>query len=232
MVKSPPAVTAFVTCVAPISPTGTCPASIACAARPAMMSRLYLRKMPRSLANHIGVTSLLIAPCATKSLVCCSADQACGAAAPSRMTTAARRVRIFIVDFLAPLIACSMRGIRCKHRRMARHPSLIALSHDHHHGLALALRCRKQALGRLKPMGAAGLKERAAEFAGFFNQNLTRHFKAEEEILFPFMRASIPESSALIDDLLADHARLRALLAPLAGDTGLAEHLFDAGDLF
>ena len=114
---------------------------------------------------------------------------------------------------------------------MARHPSLIALSHDHHHGLALALRCRKQALGRLKPMGAAGLKERAAEFAAFFDQSLARHFKAEEEILFPFMRVSIPESSALIDDLLADHARLRAVLSPLAGETGLAMHLFDAGDL-
>ena len=114
---------------------------------------------------------------------------------------------------------------------MARHPSLIALSHDHHHGLALALRCRKQALGRLKPMGTAGLKERAGEFAAFFDQSLARHFKAEEEILFPFMRASIPESSALIDDLLAEHARLRAFLSPLAGETGLAKHLFDAGDL-
>src|ERR1044072_7741289 len=183
MVKSPPAVTAFVTCVAPISPTGTCPASIACAARPAMMktlsmSRLYLRKMPRSLANHIGVTSLLIAPCATKSLVCCSADQACGAAAPSRMTTAARRGWIFIVDFLAPLIAGSMRGIRCKHRRMARHPSLIALSHDHHHGLALALRCRKQALGRLKPMGAIGLAEGGQEILHLYKNSLTRPFWA------------------------------------------------------
>ncbi len=114
---------------------------------------------------------------------------------------------------------------------MARHPSLIALSHDHHHGLALALRCRKQALGRLKPMGTAGLKERAAEFASFFDQSLARHFKAEEEILFPFMRASIPESSALIDDLLADHARLRAVLSLLAGGAGLSKHLFDAGDL-
>jgi len=114
---------------------------------------------------------------------------------------------------------------------MARHPSLIALSHDHHHGLALALRCRKQALGRLKPMGTAGLKERAAEFTAFFDQNLARHFKAEEEILFPFMRASIPESSALIDDLLADHTRLRGLLSPLTSETGLAKHLFDAGDL-
>ena len=64
-----------------------------------------------------------------------------------------------------------------------RHPSLIALSHDHHHGLALALRCRKQALGQLKPMGAAGLRQRAAEFLAFYADNLLAHFKAEEEVL-------------------------------------------------
>ena len=44
-----------------------------------------------------------------------------------------------------------------------RHPSLLLLSHDHHHGLALALRCRKQGLGQIKPMGAEGLRERAKE---------------------------------------------------------------------
>lgn len=37
-----------------------------------------------------------------------------------------------------------------------RHPSLVRLSHDHHHGLALALRCRKQALGQIRPMGVRG----------------------------------------------------------------------------
>jgi hemerythrin-like domain-containing protein len=114
---------------------------------------------------------------------------------------------------------------------MPRHPALVPLSHDHHHGLALALRCRKQALGRLKPMGIVGLKERAEEFAAFFEQHLERHFKAEEEVLFPFMRDSIPESADLIEALLGDHDRLRNFLAPLAGESGLAKILFDAGDL-
>jgi iron-sulfur cluster repair protein YtfE (RIC family) len=111
-----------------------------------------------------------------------------------------------------------------------RHSSLIQLSHDHHHGLALALRCRKQALGRLKPMGIEGLKERAEEFRVFFGKNLERHFKAEEEILFPFMRATA-EAALLIDDLLRDHAQLRAFSSTLAAETGLAKTLFDAGDL-
>lgn len=114
---------------------------------------------------------------------------------------------------------------------MPRHPSLIPLSHDHHHGLALALRCRKQALGRLKPMGPAGLKERAEEFRDFYRRNLARHFQAEEGILFPFMRAAIPESVPLVDALLGEHEELRGFPPRLEGETGLAKALFDAGDL-
>jgi iron-sulfur cluster repair protein YtfE (RIC family) len=114
---------------------------------------------------------------------------------------------------------------------MPRHPVLVRLSHDHHHALALALRCRKQALGQLKPMGFAGLKERAEEFQAFFRESLDRHFKAEEEVLFPSMRADIAESAALIDELLGDHARLRAFVLRLADDAGLAKVLFDAADL-
>ena len=72
-----------------------------------------------------------------------------------------------------------------------RHPSLVLLSHDHHHGLALALRCRKQALGQIKPMGAEGLRARAQEFLDFYRDNLVAHFKAEEEVLFPLMREQV-----------------------------------------
>lgn len=114
---------------------------------------------------------------------------------------------------------------------MVRHPTLIQLSHDHHHGLALALRCRKQALGRLKPMGSQGLKERAEEFTAFFGKNLERHFDAEETVLFPFMRASIAEAAPLIDELLREHEQLRAFSSKLAAENGLSKTLFDAGDL-
>ena len=112
-----------------------------------------------------------------------------------------------------------------------RHASLIPLSHDHHHGLVLALRCRKQALGQVKPMGIQGLKERAREFEQFFSRNLRPHFQAEEEILFPFMRSRIPESVPLIEDLLQDHAVLREGLARLDRAVGLGRLLFDMGDL-
>jgi iron-sulfur cluster repair protein YtfE (RIC family) len=112
-----------------------------------------------------------------------------------------------------------------------RHPSLIALSHDHHHGLALALRCRKQALGRLKPMGAEGLRLRAQEFRDFFDKQLTPHFRAEEEVLFPYMREALPQSAELLRDLVRDHDAFRQAVGRLTAATGLSKLIFDLGDL-
>ncbi|HVO92261.1 MAG TPA: hemerythrin domain-containing protein, partial [Terriglobales bacterium] len=112
-----------------------------------------------------------------------------------------------------------------------RHPSLIPLSHDHHHGLALALRCRKQALGQLKPMGTAGLGERANEFREFYRGNLVAHFRVEEEVLFPCLRRAAPESASMIDELVNDHARIHGAAADLETGQGLAKLIFDLGDL-
>ena len=112
-----------------------------------------------------------------------------------------------------------------------RHSSLVPLSHDHHHGLALALRCRKQALGQLKPMGAKGLRERADEVREFFANHLVAHFHAEEEALFPKLVALVPESAALVDQLVREHLQLREAAAQLDTDAGLSKLVFDFGDL-
>lgn len=112
-----------------------------------------------------------------------------------------------------------------------RHPSLIRLSHDHHHGLALALRCRKQALGQLKPMGVQGLRERAVELREFFLNGLERHFQAEEEILFPSIGSFAPQGRSLIEEMLRDHGEIRKRIGQLDEDVGLARVLFDLGDL-
>src|SRR5262249_32618119 len=112
-----------------------------------------------------------------------------------------------------------------------RHASLTRLSHDHHHGLALALRCRKQSLGQLKPMGSAGLRERAREVVDFYQTQLVRHFRAEEEILFPSMREAVPQSAALIGELLGQHEQLRQMISQLEAGSGLAKTIFDLGDV-
>jgi iron-sulfur cluster repair protein YtfE (RIC family) len=112
-----------------------------------------------------------------------------------------------------------------------RHPSLIPLSHDHHHGLALALRCRKQALGQLKPMGPAGLRQRANELSEFFAANLVAHFRAEEKVLFPLMRAAVPGIAVMVDELIGQHEQIRKAVPQLEAGTGLAKLIFDLGDL-
>jgi hemerythrin-like domain-containing protein len=112
-----------------------------------------------------------------------------------------------------------------------RHPSLIPLSQDHHHGLALALRCRKQALGQIKPMGAEGLRERAKEFVAFYGAQLVPHFRAEEEVLFPLLRSVVAGSEEMIDELVRDHGQIRQAIPQLEGGTGLAKLIFDLGDL-
>lgn len=112
-----------------------------------------------------------------------------------------------------------------------RHSSLIPLSHDHHHGLALALRCRKQALGQIRPMGPQGLKERAEEASQFYAGSLVAHFRAEEEVLFPFMSAAIRESRSIIDQLLQEHRRIRDAVSRLEAGSDVAKILFDLGDL-
>lgn len=112
-----------------------------------------------------------------------------------------------------------------------RHPILVPLSHDHHHALALALRCRKQALGQIKPMGQEGLKERAAEVRVFFENNLVNHFRAEEEALFPTILALVAASAPLIDQLLMEHEQIRASVARLEREMNLGRLLFDFGDL-
>jgi len=112
-----------------------------------------------------------------------------------------------------------------------RHPSLIPLSQDHHHGLALALRCRKQALGQIKPMGAAGLRERAKEFLDFYTSNLEAHFRAEEEVLFPALHSAIPATGSVIEELIREHVEIRQIMPRLDAGSGLAKLIFDLGDL-
>jgi hemerythrin-like domain-containing protein len=112
-----------------------------------------------------------------------------------------------------------------------RHASLIPLSQDHHHGLALALRCRKQALGQIKPMGAEGLRERAKEFVVFYRAHLVPHFRAEEEALFPLLRSAVPECQDMIAELVRDHRQIRQAIPQLEDGTGLAKLIFDLGDL-
>ena len=86
---------------------------------------------------------------------------------------------------------------------MARHPALVPLSHDHHHGLVIA---RRMARAHAPDERA----EAAAAFAEFLDGEGGEHFREEEELLFPLVSAAAGEPCALVDRALVEHGRLRA----------------------
>lgn len=78
---------------------------------------------------------------------------------------------------------------------MRRHPALVHLSQDHHHTLVWARRLRE------------------GETDGFadFRRGLARHFREEEEQVFPLLAEFCAEPPDVLARALVDHARIRAL---------------------
>ena len=99
-----------------------------------------------------------------------------------------------------------------------RHESLIPLSREHHYALMLCLQIRRE---RPPEDNAAWARDKARQVAHFFATDLTPHFRAEEEVLFPAMRglAGAPE---LLERLLSEHRMMAAMVASLE-KTGAAE---------
>lgn len=95
-----------------------------------------------------------------------------------------------------------------------RHPSLIPLSRDHHHGLVLAFRLREGLPRNRKSSDSP--QEQAADTVRFFHDNLVAHFCAEEEVLFPAIRTYLPQASALLDTLSTEHVEVRVQVEHLA----------------
>lgn len=101
-----------------------------------------------------------------------------------------------------------------------RHPSLAPLSRDHHHGLALALRLRQGRKALLVDGWTHDPARQARRVLRFAGEELAPHFAAEEEALFPFVRARVIEVGPLLERLIGEHRLLEAMLAQLAGVEG------------
>jgi iron-sulfur cluster repair protein YtfE (RIC family) len=86
---------------------------------------------------------------------------------------------------------------------MLRDPSLIPLSRQHQHALALCVRIQR-ALGA----GYVDLGLWQAEIQQRFADEVRFHFAAEEQLVFPAARR-FSELAALVDELTSDHERLR-----------------------
>jgi hemerythrin-like domain-containing protein len=90
---------------------------------------------------------------------------------------------------------------------MLRDRNLIPLSRQHQHALALCVR-----IDRASPIGEAELPPWQEELVQQFQSEIKVHFTAEEQVLFPVAR-SFSELIPLVEDLLTDHAALRASFA-------------------
>ena len=89
---------------------------------------------------------------------------------------------------------------------MKRHPALIPLSHDHHAELVQARRLRFASGSDVAEARVAA----AMQYVAAFFAETHRHFRVEEERLFPeFVRSG--GSSPLLERVLAEHEELLAL---------------------
>jgi len=90
---------------------------------------------------------------------------------------------------------------------MLRDKSLIPLSHQHQHALAMCVR-----LDRALAKGDADLDTWQDEIAGIWESEVRFHFQAEEQFLFPAAQkyASLQQ---LAQQLIAEHTTLRDFFA-------------------
>lgn len=112
---------------------------------------------------------------------------------------------------------------------MKRHSSLIPLSREHHDGLLLATRLQqgKKALPRL---WSHDLHWQAHYVVAFFDDHLDRHFRIEEEIVFPTAKKFLKDKSDTIAQLLDEHEEVKKLVESLR--TPSLKNLEDALILF
>jgi iron-sulfur cluster repair protein YtfE (RIC family) len=112
---------------------------------------------------------------------------------------------------------------------MKRHQSLIALSHDHHHGLMLAQLIKK---------GAPEYKGMPSDLAGkvaytkeSWEKELKFHFENEENILFPFVKGKNESVDGLIEVILAEHIQIKKLIMSLDKTNNYEEILDQLGNM-
>jgi hemerythrin superfamily protein len=86
---------------------------------------------------------------------------------------------------------------------LLRDKSLIPLSHQHQRALALCVR-----IDRASPIPGTDLEAWQLEIMQLFQQEITIHFAAEEDVLFPAAR-KFAELQPLVEELFGEHVILR-----------------------
>ena len=98
---------------------------------------------------------------------------------------------------------------------MKRHPQLVLLSWDHHHGLVLALRIGREVTGA----GEMALARLYADLLASWDAHLLPHFRVEQECLLGRLVRYLPKDDELITRTLGDHLSMAALVATMRDTT-------------
>jgi iron-sulfur cluster repair protein YtfE (RIC family) len=93
-----------------------------------------------------------------------------------------------------------------------RHSSLIPLSREHHYALMLCLRINRGLIAYQTDL--LWLEKKTDQALRFHDTELTIHFKAEEEILFPSMKG-FQSAVVVISRLIEEHRRISEIVDAL-----------------
>ncbi len=96
---------------------------------------------------------------------------------------------------------------------MHRTKFLLLLSHDHHHGLKFAQLIKKDAPVYKKLPN--DLEGKINYTKNFWENDLSKHFKEEEEILFPPAKGKNKELDELIDEVFNEHKLIKEKIKSL-----------------
>ena len=98
---------------------------------------------------------------------------------------------------------------------MKRHPGLHALSQHHHFALIESLEIRRAA-SVSGPQRQASMRKLAERFVRFWKKAGSVHFREEEDVLLPaYARFVALDADADVQQMLADHAAIRASIEKL-----------------
>lgn len=112
---------------------------------------------------------------------------------------------------------------------MKRHPALIPLSRDHQKGLMLAQLLKKNAPEyKGLPTDPIGKMNYAKEL---YKNELDRHFREEEEFVFPYLKDRSKYIDELVSEILSEHKILKSSILSLDDDDSLMDNMDKIGHL-
>ena len=108
-----------------------------------------------------------------------------------------------------------------------RHPSLVPLTHDHHHVLAAARRAGEAA----RSGDETQVRDQAASFLELYRSEILLHFREEEEVVFPLLLDRYEMPPELLIKVLSEHEVIHNRMHHLATEPS-AELLKEVSELF